>query len=66
MVEGSVRDERTVVQLQHGQLGPGRAGLAELLDDEAAPDDVALLALHDREVLRLTASTQLMALHGRE
>ena len=40
--------------------------LAELLDDEAAPDDVALLALHDREVLRLTASPQLVALHGRE
>ena len=39
--------------------------LAELLDDEAAPDDVALLALHDREVLRLTASPQLVALHGR-
>ena len=32
MVEGSVRDERTVVQLQHGQLGPGGGGLAELLD----------------------------------
>ena len=32
MVERSVRDERTVVQLQHSQLGPGGAGLAELLD----------------------------------
>ena len=39
--------------------------LAELLDDEAAPDDVPLLALHYGEVGCLTASPQLLALHGR-
>ena len=39
--------------------------LAELLDDEAAPHHVPLLALHDGEVGCLTASSQLVALQGR-
>ena len=40
--------------------------LAELLDDEAAPHDVPLLALHDGEVRGLTASPQLVALQETE
>ena len=39
--------------------------LAELLDDEAAPHHVPLLALHDGEVGGVTASPQLVALQGR-
>ena len=39
--------------------------LAEVLDHEAAPHHVPLLALHDGEVGRLTPSAQLVALQGR-
>ena len=39
--------------------------LAELLDHEAAPHHVPLLALHDGEVGGVTASPQLVALQGR-
>ena len=40
--------------------------LAEPLDNEATPHHVPLLALNDREVRGVTASPQLVALHGRE